>query len=280
MDAPLGPAIDTRPLYPRERAALLDLLRSLTPPEWAAATVCPGWDVHDLAAHIACDYLRRLSGSRDGHAGAVFEPDDTLPTFLARTNEESVRALRQCSPAVLIDLIAHFGPQLDALWSGRDPHGPADLDVSWAGSPERPSPAWLDIARDYTEFWVHQQQIRDAVSRPGADGPELMRPVVDTFLRALPHTLRGEERPPGTAVRFEVEGPAGGTWEAVHGPGGWRLRPPAGAADAAARVVLDQDSLWRLASRGITVEEAGRRAAVSGDPALARAAASLLAIVW
>jgi hypothetical protein len=24
---------------------------------------------------------------------------------------------------------------------------------------------WLDIARDYTERWVHDQQIRDAVGR-------------------------------------------------------------------------------------------------------------------
>lgn len=29
---------------------------------------------------------------------------------------------------------------------------------------------WLDAAREYTEFWVHQQQIRDATGRPGADG--------------------------------------------------------------------------------------------------------------
>jgi hypothetical protein len=46
--------------------------------------------------------------------------------------------------------------------------------VSWAG-PDT-SPAWLDIARDYTEFWVHQQQIRDAVDRPGADRPQLLHP--------------------------------------------------------------------------------------------------------
>jgi hypothetical protein len=106
--------------------------------------------------------------------GAVFVNDETLPSYLARTNDEFVRAARQCSPQVMIELLAHLGPQLDQTWAKTDLAAPADLDVSWAG-PDT-SPAWLDIARDYTEFWVHQQQIRDAVDRPGADRPQLLHP--------------------------------------------------------------------------------------------------------
>ncbi|MGW4066552.1 hypothetical protein [Nocardia grenadensis] len=86
---------------------------------------------------------------------------------------------------VLIDLLAHLGPELDRVWAvTADLAGPARLNVSWAGSDT--SPAWLDIAREYTEFWVHQQQIRDAVSWQGADEVALMRPVLVTFLHAVP----------------------------------------------------------------------------------------------
>ncbi|TDE43067.1 maleylpyruvate isomerase family mycothiol-dependent enzyme [Nonomuraea mesophila] len=271
-----GPALDVRPLFPRERQALLDLLGGLAPEDWSRPTVCPGWDVHDVVAHVLNDYMRRLSGSRDGYFRAVFADDETLPAYLARVNGEFVEALRQISPRVMGDLLNMLGRQLDDLWAGRDLDGPADLNVSWAAT-DVGSPAWLDIGREYTEFWVHQQQVRDAVSAPGADDPELMGPVLDLFARALAYTLRAEERPEGTAVELEVTGPAGGRWYAVRRDGRWEMGPA--GAEPAARVSMDQDTFWRLATRGITPEQARERAGMSGDAALASAVTTLLAIV-
>ncbi|WP_280378127.1 maleylpyruvate isomerase family mycothiol-dependent enzyme [Nocardia wallacei] len=268
--------LDTRPLFPRERRELISLLESLEPADWARPTVCPGWAVRDIAAHILNDYLRRLSGSRDGHAGAVFADGETLPAYLARTNEQFVAALRQCSPRTMTDLLAHLGPQLDEVWAATDLVGPAHLNVSWAGGAT--SPAWLDIARDYTEFWVHQQQIRDAVARPGADDAELLRPVVVAFLHALPAALRDHPRPPGAAVLIEVTGAAGGTWAVVSDGAAWDLT--AAGTDAAAAVVrMAADTVWRLGSRGITVEQARRRCELEGDHELTAAATTLLAVV-
>ncbi|MFC4080294.1 maleylpyruvate isomerase family mycothiol-dependent enzyme [Amycolatopsis samaneae] len=268
--------LDTRPLYPLERRALLDLLTSLDAADWAKPTVCAGWDVHDVTAHILNDYLRRVSGGRDHHPGAVFAADETLPAYLARTNDEFVRAARQCSPRIMIDLLTHLGPQLDALWADADLTGPAPLGVSWAGP--GPAPAWLDIARDYTEFWTHQQQIRDAVSRPGAAEPALLHPVLATFAQALPVALGEQDPPPGTAVLVEITGPAGGRWVCLREAGAWRLTRVA-EREPAASVVMDQDTAWRLATRGITVEEARRRAELRGDPALTAAVTTWLAIV-
>ncbi|MFD8529560.1 hypothetical protein ACFV0L_19270 [Streptosporangium canum] len=150
--------------------------------------------------------------------------------------------------------------------------------MSWAAT-DLASPAWLDIAREYTEFWVHQQQIRDAVSRPGADDPDLLGPVIDTFLRALPRTLQAEIRPEGTAMRFVVTGPAGGVWHVTRQAGRWRMAPGDPANGPVAHVTMDQDALWRLASRGITVEEARRRSGTQGDRGLTSAATTLLAVV-
>ncbi|MEV0616472.1 maleylpyruvate isomerase family mycothiol-dependent enzyme [Nonomuraea sp. NPDC050404] len=271
-----GPAIDVRPMLPVERQSMLALLRALDPADWAEPTVCPGWDVHDVAGHVLNDYLRRLSGGRDGHAGAVFADDETLPSYLARTNDEFVRAGRQLSPRLLTDLLEHLGPDLDALWAARDLHAPAGLNVSWAAT-DIDSPAWLDIGREYTEFWVHHQQIRDAVSRPGATGPELMAPVLDVFARALPFTLGKHHRPDGTVARLEVVGPAGGQWSAVRQDGRWRMTMAGG--EPAARVSMDQDTFWRLASRGITIEEARARSKRSGDHELTAAITTLLAVV-
>lgn len=271
-----GPVLDIRALFPVERREMLELLGSLSPLDWSRETVCPGWDVHDVVGHVLNDYLRRLSGSRDGFPGAVFANDETLPLFLARTNDEFVRATRQCSPQIMIDLLTYLGPQLDQLWATTDLTTPADLDVSWAG-PDT-SPAWLDIARDYTEFWVHQQQIRDAVDRPGANHPQLLHPVIDTFMRALPHSLSRHDCPEGTAVLFVVSGDAGGQWTAEHRGSRWQLSSDA-AATPAAQITMNAHDVWRLATRGITVAEARGRAHVQGDSSLIDAATSLLAVV-
>lgn len=271
-----GPIVDVRPLFPRERQALLDLLRTLSPADWAAPTVCPGWDVHDVVAHVLNDYMRRLSGSRDGYGGAVFANDETLPSYLARTNDEFVRASRQLSPRLLIELLDHLGPRLDAVWAAQDLQAAADLNVSWAAT-DIDSPAWLDIGRDFTEFWVHQQQVRDAVSAPGAEEPDLMAPVLDIFARGLPHALRMHDRPEGHTAHLEVLGPAGGRWGAVRRDGRWQMTRPQG--EPTAHAAMDQDTFWRLATRGITVEQARQRSTTSGDAELTKAITALLAVV-
>ncbi|MEV4127963.1 maleylpyruvate isomerase family mycothiol-dependent enzyme [Nocardia sp. NPDC049707] len=268
--------LDVRPLFPRERHALLELLGSLDSAQWATPTVCPGWAVRDVTAHILNDYMRRLSGNRDGHPGTGFAAGESLPTYLTRINDEFVQAMRQCSPQTMTDLLTLLGPQLDAVWATTNPTGPAYLDVSWAG--DTTTPAWLDIAREYTEFWVHQQQIRDALAHPGADSPALMQPVLVTFLHALPVALRNQVRPPGTAMTFEITGPAGGQWSIISDGTGWDLTT-APAGNTVASVRMDQDTLWRLASRGITTEQARQRAHLHGDHALNHAATNLLAIV-
>lgn len=93
-----------------------------------------------------------------GTAASLFAPGETLPRYLDRVNEEFVRVSRRLSPRVLIELLEHLGPQLNIPWAVRDLAAPADLSVSWAAT-DLASPAWLDIGREYTEFWIHQQQI-------------------------------------------------------------------------------------------------------------------------
>src|SRR5262245_44805229 len=66
------PPIDPRPLFPGERAALLELLADLPPEPWMLPTVCTGWSVKDVAAHLLADDLGRLSGERDDFANPDF----------------------------------------------------------------------------------------------------------------------------------------------------------------------------------------------------------------
>jgi hypothetical protein len=56
----------------------------------------------------------------------------------------------------------------------------------------------------YSEYRVHQQQVRDGVGHPGANSDETTGPVVDTFLRALPYALRHAASVPGTCAEIRV----------------------------------------------------------------------------
>ncbi|GAA0238305.1 maleylpyruvate isomerase family mycothiol-dependent enzyme [Cryptosporangium japonicum] len=269
-----GRPIDVRPLFPVERAELLALLGTLDEDAWHAPTPCPGWSVHDLVAHVVHDYLRRLSGGRDGWTGGwIPVPDAELGPVLNRANDEFVAAARGLSPRVLIGLLAGFGPQLDQYWASCDLEAPG-LTVSWA-VPDVPAPTWLDIAREYTEFWVHQQQIRAAVGRPGADSRRLMHPVVDAFLRALPRALDGAA---GSSVTVFVTAPIDEAWTARRNSEGWSVRPgPDASPDV--RLELAPDTLWQVATRGIEPADARERTKVDGEESLAAAALGLVSIV-
>lgn len=272
----LGPAIDLRPLYAEQQTAFIELLHLLDDEEWALPTVCPGWSVKDVAAHVLGDHIGRLSIHRDGFHVEHPREGEPFSVFLDRHNNEWVDVARRISPPLLIDLLSTYGAQMVAFWQT------VDLDalgepVRWAG-PE-PHPYWLDVAREYTEYWTHHQQICDATGRTGLTDPHFMGPVLDTFLRGLPHTLRDVTAPEGTTLVVSVTGPGGGDWACTRGPDRWRLhRGP--HPRPAARLELDADTTWRLCTRGITPDQAAEHARLHGDQHLARAALKIVSIIW
>ena len=107
---PLEPVL-TLHLFPEEGAALLKLLASLSAPKWDLQTVCSGWSVKDIAAHLLADDLGRLARGRDAYPRAAFAPSSPenieaqLLEFINQQNESWVAAARRLSPRLLIDLL-------------------------------------------------------------------------------------------------------------------------------------------------------------------------------
>jgi hypothetical protein len=123
------------------------------------------------------------------------------------------------SPQVLIAMTEWADAGLAGLFRSLDPHAPAIFPVAWAG--EEASENWMDVARDYTEKWHHTQQLFDATGRASTIlGRDLYHPCLDTFMRALPFTLRSVEAGDGTVVAVEVTGEAGGVWSVERRAGG------------------------------------------------------------
>lgn len=279
----LGPPIDARPLFAPEHAALIATLRGLTPADWSREAV-PGWSVRDVAAHLLGDCYARLARHRDGHRdGPAFAPGEDLAAYIDRINQQWVDAHSGVSPAALTDTLELVGGQVARVFEGADPAA-SSIGVSWAGVD--PAPMWLDTAREFTEYWTHRQQIRHAAGQGTDPAPRPLAVVLDTFLRALPHTLRDTAAPVGTQVQVRVSGPAGGTWTATAtadrtpAEGIWSLAEP--AADHVAAVLhLDAETAWRLCVRGIRPADAlaDPRTRIDGDRAFAEAACRIVSIV-
>jgi uncharacterized protein (TIGR03083 family) len=256
--------VDVRDRFEPERSALLDVLEGLTPREWDAATVCPGWTVKDLAAHLVGDDMGIVARWRDDHVGGsiVTESWDELVAEINRRNEAWVDAMRRLSPRLLIELLGWAAEPALAAFKGRDRDELAG-PVSWAG-PD-PAPGWLHVAREYTERWHHQQQIREAVGQPLLDDPAFLRPVLATFARSLPRAYRDTAAPTETQIGVDFSGPAGSRWAVVRQEDRWTLLE--GPADDPVAVIrIDQDAAWRLFTRGLARDAAAAAVSVEGDP--------------
>ncbi len=269
-----GPPIDVLPLFAREEQALLDVLTGLDAGQWAAPTACTGWTVHDLAAHLLGDKLGRLSRDRDDFRALAPHEGERFAKFIDRINDEWVVACRRLSPEVLFAMLVDSTSQIAEMW------GRTDLDalggpVSWAG--DEPAPVWLDAAREYTEFWVHQQQIREAVGARPLDEAEFRGPVIDTFMRALPYTLRDVEARTGRQVAYTVTGQGGGKWTAQRTADGWAIdRVTPTSRSPLASVTTDADTFWRLCTRNPSRAD---RVTVKGDESVCATLLTMTSII-
>ena len=268
----------TAHLFSKLERMLIELLSSLGADDWEKQTIARKWKVKDVAAHLLDTELRRLSVCRDGYAG---EPPDIgshadLVTFVNRMNQEGVSIFRRLSPGILISLIEQASAELCVYFASLDPFAPAAWGVSWAG--EERSANWFDVAREFTERWHHQQQIRLAVDKPGIMTRELYHPVLDCFMRALPFHYRTMTRRPGSVAHFKISGECGGDWYLFRGSQNWEFRD-APAGEAISEAVIPQEIAWRIFTKGIDRKSAESQIKVSGDIELGSHILRMIAII-
>jgi uncharacterized protein (TIGR03083 family) len=257
---------------------LIDLLSSLTSSEWDVQTIAPLWKVRDVVAHLLDTALRKLSMVRDScyvERVNIRSPQDLI-TLVNCLNREGVTVYRRLSPPVLIDMMRVACEQSARFHESLDPFAPATFAVTWAG--EETSLNWFDTARELTERWHHQQQIRLATNRPGIMTPELYYPVLDCFVRALPYLYRDVDATVGTSLLLEISGECGGRWLLSRGSTQWGFVKPV-VGEFASRVTIPQELAWRVFTKGIDRDAARRQIEVEGNLDLAEKVFQLTAVV-
>jgi len=256
--------IFTAHLYTRLEDKLIELLRSLDAEEWEAQTIAPAWKVKDVAAHLLDTQLRKLSLARDGYYSnnSKSESHDDLVSFINKLNAEGVAIYRRLSPQVLITLMEIASRESAEYHESLDQMAMATFGVSWAGQDR--SQNWFDTAREFTERWHHQQQIRLAVNMPGIMTREFYYPVLDTFMRALPYHYRTLSRVGGSMIQFTVSGECGGDWYLCSSSANWKLAASL-YDDKISRVIIPQEIAWRIFTKGIDLESARAETKIEGD---------------
>jgi uncharacterized protein (TIGR03083 family) len=260
----LGP-IMVIDLFPEILDELLSLLSGLSAEEWAKPTACPSWSVKDVALHLLGDDIGILSRQRDGFSSDLpIQGWEELVALINTSNETWVHTTRGISSRLLCELLGFTGPKVHEYLSSVDPNsigGP----VSWAG-PD-PAPVWLDLAREYTERWHHQQHIRDALDRPGLKQPRFFAPVLDTFVRALPHTYRGVAAVDGTLVTLTIVGDSGNRWSLLREGERWNLYQEI-SRKPDVEIVMGEEIAWRAFTRGLSRNKMESQVKLLGDQSL------------
>ncbi|MGG9960520.1 maleylpyruvate isomerase N-terminal domain-containing protein [Ferruginibacter sp. SUN106] len=270
--------LQTLHLFPALDKALIDLLQSLTAEEWQLPTIAKLWTVKDIASHLLDGNLRTISYYRDNYLEAVGNINSyaDLVVYLNQLNMSWTNATKRLSPQVLIELLASTAKEYIEQLQKLDPFETATFSVAWAG--QEKSANWFHIAREYTEKFIHQQQIREAVGRQAILTKELFYPFIDTFMYALPHTYRNVEAVTGTVIQIKILTDIGGEWNIEKTGSGWELKKNITSTPVAI-VNITPEIAWKLFSKGITPEEALKKITINGHEKLGAVALQMISVM-
>ena len=188
-----------------EFAAIDDLLTSLSPEEWRAPTALPGWDVQANVAHVIGTEAMLL-----GEANPTVDVDTaSLPHVrndIAAFNEVWVIALAGASPAEMLDAYRQRVSARLAVLRDMTAEGWASDSFTPAG----PDTYGRFMRVRAMDTWMHEQDIRDAVSRPGHESGPVVELALDEMQSALGYVVgKRAGAPDGTSVTFDLTGESG-----------------------------------------------------------------------
>ena len=271
------PPIDVVDLLSVLDGKLIGLLKSLTSEEWQAQTVAKLWKVKDVAAHLLDGNIRILSMLRDNYFSEKtnIQSYEGLVKFLNGLNADWVKAMKRVSPSMLILLHEITGPLYCNYYKTLNPFDKSVIAVDWAG--ENESKNWMHIAREYTEKFLHQQQIRDVVNKPGLMIREFFYPFINIFMMALPYTYREVEASDGTSIKVTVGSEMGGSWHLVRSKDKWILTSE--NSNPSSEVIIDPDIAWKLFSKSIRPEQIQNQVTINGNVALGEVALNMVSVI-
>ncbi len=175
----------------------------LAPEQWATATDCPGWTVFDNVAHMI-GTERMLAGEQPAAPSTDAADAPHVRNDIGKANEQWISTYAGWDgPKLLDEFRAVTGRRLATLRALT----PEQWDAE-GFTPEGPGPYRQFMAIRVFDCWYHDQDIREALGRPGF----LEGAVADLSLSRIPPKGLGyivgkkAGAPAGSTVAFVVEG--------------------------------------------------------------------------
>ncbi|MDH2412617.1 maleylpyruvate isomerase family mycothiol-dependent enzyme [Nocardioides sp. CER19] len=247
-----------------------DLAESLADADWARPTDLPGWDVRAVVSHVA--HLEGILGGAPREEAEV-GPAAHVRGPMGQFTEIGVLTRRHTSPGEIVEQIRHYAAaRHDALLADlpTDPSAPAPGVFGAIG--------W-DVRRLLRnrplDVWMHEQDVRRAVGRPGGLGSPAAEHSVTYLLESLGYVLaKRVGAAPGTTVVALVEGSPPAAYGVGADGRGQRLDTP--PAEPTTTLRMSRDTFVRLAGgRGHVDPDA---VTIEGDVALGEKIAASLAV--
>ena len=182
--------------------SMTELGRSLDDTEWKAPSECPGWSVQDNLVHITA--LERFILGDPLPSDDV--PDDLphVKNDVGTANERWVESRRSWSGAdALEEFRAATAARLEQLRALDDAGFAAD---SW--TPMGPGTVADLLGFRIFDSWVHEQDMRGALERPGDVDSPAARFSIGMMLDVLPYVVgKKVGAPDGSTVVLTLTGP-------------------------------------------------------------------------
>lgn len=254
----LQPYIDA---WTQSIEAISDVVSSISEGEWNRRTECPGWTVRDIVSHVIGSECETLGDPRPIH---------TLPRDLFHIKDETSRYME-----VQVDTRRHHtGPEMTSELEYtiirrcrqlRNDTRPADHRIPHPVFGEMSLEVFLRLR--VFDVWVHEQDIRRALERPGNLDTPAAEVSRDMMIAGLPKVVaKRAALPPRTSVVFDVTGPLDFLRTVRVDEEGKGTVSQAPSLGPEATFTTDWETYARLATGRIRRKRAGSRLKAEGDP--------------
>jgi uncharacterized protein (TIGR03083 family) len=240
---------------------IVDLCQDLNDEQWVLPTECPGWSVRDNVAHMI-GTERMLLGERPTAGGDAGDAPH-VRNDIGRVNEQWIASYDAFTGKELLDEFrAVTVRRLEALRALNED------DWSREGfTPEGKGPYRQFMAIRVFDCWFHDQDIREALQRPGmlegAVADLSLQRIVDKGLGYVVGKKAGP--PPDSTVVFDVVGTPPMIAAVVVPPAGRAFVGDTVPDTPTARITTDRRTFARLAGGRWTGDHARTHGVVRVD---------------
>jgi uncharacterized protein (TIGR03083 family) len=246
-------------------SSIAEACEALAPPAWEQLTECPGWTVRDQLSHLVGTELLLL-GEPPPPGPAEWPPH--VRSEFGAVNEGAVELRRnRPGPEVLAEFVEVTQRRL-AMLRGLSSADFDEIVASPIGRVPYRDFMWLRVF----DSWVHEQDVRRAVGRPGGRGGGGEAETLRRVESMMPFVVGKRVAPPdGTVVRWDVSGPLPRTVtvKVEGGRGGLDSSTP--GPNPTVSFVLPADAFWRFGCGRVTADDGTMTAVeLDGDAALGR----------